>query len=255
MKIEDTFSKLLGRAATDDERIQLYRTRDAIGINDNDALWLVLMTLQSYQTRYEGIPQLIAKETIAVLENTRKSATAVAEAAIGEVHKNLSAAVATTATHVAEEVAGKDRAKWIAGAVAVSLVSLMVVAFAAQSFGFDSGKAAGYEEAKNQVAAANWANTPDGQAAYRLAQKTSLAAIVQCNGGPKWYIKNGICYPAPEFLTDENGEKTGQYNLSGWYAASPDAGKKNVAVLKEQSLIPAAANEKQSKGFWSFFRL
>lgn len=252
MKIEDTFSKLLGRAATDDERMQLYRTRDAIGLNDNDALWLVLMTLQSYQTQYEGIPQLIAKETIAVLENTRRSATAVAEAAIGEVHKNLSAAVATTATDVAEEVAGKDRAKWIAGAVAVSLVSLMVVAFAAQSFGFDSGKVAGYEEAKNQVAAANWANTPDGQAAYKLAQKTSLAAIAQCSGGPKWYVKNGICYPAPEFITDAEGNKTGEYSVAGWYTALPEATKKNVVVLKEKSVIPAA-NEKQSKGgFLSF---
>lgn len=255
MKIEDTFSKLLGRAATDDERIQLYRTRDAIGLNNNDALWLVLMTLQSYQTQYEGIPQLIAKETIAVLENTRRSATAVAEAAIDEVHKNLSAAVATTATQVAEEVAGKDRAKWIAGAVAASVIGIIIVAWTAQSFGYESGKAAGYEEAKNQVAAAAWANTTEGQAAYKLAQKTSLAAIAQCNGGPKWYVKNGICYPAPEFMTDTDGKKTGGYYLTGWPIASLEAAKKNVEVLKEKSVIPAAANEKQSKGFWSFFGL
>lgn len=249
MKIEDVFSKLLGRAATDEERIQLYRTRDAIGLNNNDALWLVLMTLQSYQTQYEGIPRLIAAETVLILENTRRSATAVAKEAISEVHKNLSEAVVTTATEVADKVAGKDRAKWISGAVVVSLVSMITVAYVAQSFGFDSGKAAGYEESKNQVAAANWANTTEGQAAYKLSQKTSLAELTHCKGGPNWYVKNGICYPEPEFMTDKEGKKTGAYNISGWYVVSPEAGKKNVAVLKEKSVIPAA---EEKKGFFSF---
>ena len=44
--IEETpFEKLLGRASTAAEREQLWRVQSALGLRDNDALWLVLYAL------------------------------------------------------------------------------------------------------------------------------------------------------------------------------------------------------------------
>ena len=50
--LDDSFAKLLGRQPSDAERQSLYRVRDALGLKNNDALWLVLMALQHYQGQY-----------------------------------------------------------------------------------------------------------------------------------------------------------------------------------------------------------
>jgi len=48
--------------------------RDALGLKSNDALWLVLMALQHYQSQYEKFPGRIgrgAKDTAEVRERRR----------------------------------------------------------------------------------------------------------------------------------------------------------------------------------------
>ena len=44
--VETAYERLLGRAATVAERDQLRRVQNALGLRDNDALWLVLYALQ-----------------------------------------------------------------------------------------------------------------------------------------------------------------------------------------------------------------
>ena len=44
--LDDSFAKLLARQPTDAERQRLYQVRDALGLKNNDALWLVLMALE-----------------------------------------------------------------------------------------------------------------------------------------------------------------------------------------------------------------
>ena len=44
--LDDSFAKLLGRQPSDAERQSLYRVRDALGLKNNDALWLVLMKMK-----------------------------------------------------------------------------------------------------------------------------------------------------------------------------------------------------------------
>lgn len=61
MKLEESYARLLGRQPSEDERRNLYRVRDALDLRDNDALFVVLMALQHYQTLYESIPNQIAK--------------------------------------------------------------------------------------------------------------------------------------------------------------------------------------------------
>ena len=61
------------RQPSDAERQQLYTVRDALGLKNNDALWLVLMALQHYQDQYERFPNAIAlaaKETLASFKET-----------------------------------------------------------------------------------------------------------------------------------------------------------------------------------------
>ncbi len=61
--------------------------------------------------------------------------------------------------------------------------------------GYNSGYGIGYKEAKDEKAAAAWANTPEGKLAYRFAQSGELQKILHCqNKG--WQVRKGMCLPA-----------------------------------------------------------
>jgi len=82
--------------------------------------------------------------------------------------------------------------------------------FFGQRSGWDTGHADGYQKARNQEAAASWANTPAGLRAYGLDRRGSLDMLARCNA-PGWSTerqKGGIvCYP--------NADAKG--NVTGWY--------------------------------------
>ncbi|MDN7352466.1 replication protein [Acetobacter senegalensis] len=76
--------------------------------------------------------------------------------------------------------------------------------------GWDAGQAEGYQKARNQEAAASWANTPAGQRAYGLDQRGSLDLLTLCqgNGWTTERQKGGtVCFP--------NADAKG--NVTGWY--------------------------------------
>jgi len=79
MKLEDNFSRLMGRQVTDAERIQLHRQKDALGLSDNDALWLILMTNEAYKNQLKDIPAELAA-TAAKIRKEYQEITASAEA-------------------------------------------------------------------------------------------------------------------------------------------------------------------------------
>jgi hypothetical protein len=60
------FEKLLGRESKPAEREQLYRVKEALGLRDNDALWLVLFALQYYDSLYRQFPKAIGQEALRV---------------------------------------------------------------------------------------------------------------------------------------------------------------------------------------------
>lgn len=82
--------------------------------------------------------------------------------------------------------------------------------FFGQRSGWDTGHADGYQKARNQEAAASWANTPSGQRAYGLDQLGSLDMLALCKGDG-WTMerqKGGtVCFP--------NANARG--NVAGWY--------------------------------------
>jgi hypothetical protein len=64
MAAEEAFAKLLGRHPSEKERERLYRVRDALGIQENDAFWYIVMTLEHYEhydSLYDGYPAKMAQ--------------------------------------------------------------------------------------------------------------------------------------------------------------------------------------------------
>jgi hypothetical protein len=206
--LEDSFARLLGRQPSDAERQDLYRVRDALGLKNNDALWLVLMALQHYQGQYEKFPQEIAQAASDVLTNIKATADAVVKASSEAAKEDLAKAVAETAQRVADSTAHKQQAQWIVTAVAVITLTLAgswVYMFrSGNDAGYNLGYSTGYNEAKDEKAAAAWANTPEGRLAYRFAQAGSLSSLAKCDR-PGWEVEKGWCYP-----------KSASNGLYGW---------------------------------------
>lgn len=213
MKIEDAFTKLLGRQATDEERMRLYRTRDALGLQDNDALWLLLIGLQYHQVQYEAMPGQIANEVNGILANAKKTAETEMMGTAVKIHGELVQSVSSTAREVANSVAGKSMAQW----ALLAFAGAAVVILGALWFGHNWG----YNSAKNEAAAVNawmstaagqrawqaferdpdraeWAGTRDARAAYLLFRNGSLAFLADCKQkGWTSEKKNGkeFCFP------------------------------------------------------------
>jgi hypothetical protein len=184
--LDDNFTKLLGRQPDDKEKQNLYRVRDALNLKATDAVWLLLMVLQHYETLYEQIPARIARTTHEVTKAVRATAEAEARAMQEQTKRALAEAVRQSALRAAKDAAGAAIAKWVSIGVGVIVVALLVVGWREAAHGRQEGRAVGENVATKAcgalVAASSWANTPDGQLAYAMAKVGGLGDVARCVG-------------------------------------------------------------------------
>jgi hypothetical protein len=196
-ELDESFALLLGRQPTDKERQNLYRVRDALKLKNNDAVWLLLMTLEHYDTLYRRYPALMVAAAKEITKDVRETAAAQANAAAAETTRALAHAVGTAATASAKKAAGAQMLKWAMGCFLAAMGCISTVGWWAHGKGQREGYAVGYEGARdkyeNAAATASWANTPEGQLAFGLAKAGSLREIATCSGRG-WVERDGVCY-------------------------------------------------------------
>jgi len=110
--VYSAFEKLLGRTATETERAQLRKIRDALDLRDNDALWSVLFALQYYDSLYRQFPKAIATEASKVLAECRSASEASARSGVENARADLARAIALSAQGVAQTVARRLYVQW-----------------------------------------------------------------------------------------------------------------------------------------------
>jgi hypothetical protein len=66
--VETAFVKLVGRQPSERERDRLYRLRDALHLQDNDAFWSIVMALDHYDSFFRQYPAQLAEVTERALE-------------------------------------------------------------------------------------------------------------------------------------------------------------------------------------------
>jgi hypothetical protein len=88
--IEEAFTKVLGRAPSEQERDRLYRLRDALGLRENDAFWSIVLALEHYDSFFRRYPAQLAEETTRCLEKARATFAAAAESQAAQVQRVLS---------------------------------------------------------------------------------------------------------------------------------------------------------------------
>ena len=212
MDLNDSFTLLLKRQPTDEEKQRLYDVKKALGIKDNDSIWLIIMAMQSYQTYYERIPKQIVNASNYAIENVKEASAIAIRESTEKAKAELSKAVADTATKIARDTATAKKAAWGAGLVVTVILSLLIAGGAGYYAGYRLGTVHGYEQSRDERAAANWANTPEGREAYQLAQARigNIENLARCSS-PGWEVRTTndarICFPLP----------SADGKLNGWF--------------------------------------
>jgi hypothetical protein len=195
-ELDDSFTALLGRQPTDKEKQALYRVRDALKLKATDAVWLLLMALQHYETLYERVPARMAAAVKDVTNAVRSMAEAEAKAAQETARKALMAAVQNAAVKSASKAAGAHLARWVSIAGCVVCASVIGVGWKSFRAGQEKGMAVGENITRRQcgalVAASSWANTPEGRLAYAFSRAGGLGEVARC-AGRGMVLKDGWC--------------------------------------------------------------
>lgn len=124
--VERSFERLLGRQPTDKEIQNLYRVKSALDLKDNDALWLILIALESYDTLYRRYPGMVNAELAKSVELQRAAIATIADAETKKAIGELSQAVNRASEAVALRL---TQASWIQAAGAMMLGMVMFGAF------------------------------------------------------------------------------------------------------------------------------
>jgi hypothetical protein len=109
LDLDATFEKLLGRPPSEKAVLSVYRVKNALNIRDNDALWLVLMALEFYDTLYRKYSAVIAEEVSQIVEDQRTVMAALAEAETRKALGTLADTVSKTSESIAVRLANATR--------------------------------------------------------------------------------------------------------------------------------------------------
>ena len=205
-ELDESFARLLDRQPTDAERQALYRVRDTLEIENNDALWVILMALQYHQSQYEKFPKAIAQAAQAILADFRATADATAKASAQAAKADMANAVANSANKVAPKVAGKGKTQWI------DVCFLVVTGCLAFLAGQGYGSYQAYQKMEVEEVVVKWAFTPEGQEAYELEQAGpgNIKNLAGCKGEGwhrKKYKDGYACWPEADKGKQPSGWK------------------------------------------------
>lgn len=149
-----------------------------------------------------------------VLEDFKRTAGMTVMGETSRMKAELAKAAADIAGKVAKDVAGREKSQWIAGCFVVVGIILGFLTWSmyskGYSAGYGSGQATGYIDARDEKAAASWANTPDGKMAYRLAAAGNISMLALCEKKYGWKIEDDYCKPFPTY------NEKGQEVIFGW---------------------------------------
>jgi hypothetical protein len=129
------FEKLLGRQSTPAEREQLFRVKEALGLRENDALWLILFALQYYESLYRQFPKAIGVEASRILAQARETVDAQVKAGAEQAKADLARAVAIAAQGVARDAARRRMIEWLVGGMALGAALVGAGFFAGLALG------------------------------------------------------------------------------------------------------------------------
>ena len=152
-------SKLITGAEPTTEQVQRVQAiAHSLNIPSNDAMMPILIALEQYHGVFSILPsKMQTAANIAAQNAAAQSATAINQA-VAKAVTNLGPQVGAAIVKVANEYEYAKKIEWIAAVIVVTCVVLAGFGLWMHNIGVDSGFGLGFNQAKDQVAAAAWAN-------------------------------------------------------------------------------------------------
>ena len=139
--LETNFEKLFQRTATQSEREQLRHVQRTLGLKDNDALWLVLLALQYYDSLYRQYPKAIGAAASEILTEVKRVSERVIRSSAESAKADLSKAVASAARDVARDVARRQMLQWASVSLVIAMLIVTTIGGGAYVLGREAGQA------------------------------------------------------------------------------------------------------------------
>ncbi|MCL5285766.1 MAG: hypothetical protein M1313_08505 [Nitrospirae bacterium] len=163
MKIEERWTELFGKPMPAEVSTRILKIQKALGIEDDDAIWQILLALEFYQNLYQVWPESTRKEVEAVTIKLRESSRQVIAAAAAEVQKTeasakaslnqalsqmMSAAVRQALDQIVKSTHAQalriEARKWALIGMVTAAVLVSVLAGGAGWYGYRAGREGGY---------------------------------------------------------------------------------------------------------------
>jgi hypothetical protein len=109
--------------------------KEALGLRENDALWLILFALQYYESLYRQFPKAIGAEASRILAQTRETVDAQVKAGAEQTKADLARAMAIAAQGVARDAARRRMIEWLVGGMALGAALVGAGFFAGRALG------------------------------------------------------------------------------------------------------------------------
>lgn len=192
--IQKAMELIGGVAPTPEQTQRVQAIAHSLGIAQNDPMLSILIALDVYHGVFSDLPNKVIElaQSAAVAASTQ--AKIAANKTVTETMTALTPKVREAMGQVVSQVATRQMFQWGIGALIVSALIVTGTFWYAHSTGLEAGRGLGYAEVKDEKAAADWANTPEGRTAYRFAQSGELQRLARCEG-KGWEIKKHACYP------------------------------------------------------------
>lgn len=190
----ETVSLWLGRQATADEMTEIHRIQAAQKLHNSDPFLSIYATLLAHSSMLDAAPAKLNASMQDFAAHATKLAKTEAAKLSAETTNEIAKAVSTASQKVAKDVAGASRWRWMLSAAVGLTLSMVFIGYTAFTAGTTAGRQSGLMEARDEKAAAAWANTSEGKAAYQLSKDNELRHLIECSR-PGWVSKKGICYP------------------------------------------------------------
>lgn len=208
MNFREAYRQINGHDPSPEKILEFERTCTALQTTSTDAFLCVLVALDHYENLYATIPIKIKKSLDETLKGLQCAIDMQARESVDAVQTSLIESVSKAAHEVAKDMGVKQKWQWICGTVIAMCLTTGTLAWYFHTIGrqdgYGLGYAIGHQVARDEIAAAAWANTQEGKLAYQLATNARISDFVNCSGNG-WQVKNAICYP----FASADGKVTG----------------------------------------------
>lgn len=196
-RLREALIAVVGREPTPEEVSKFHRVKDALGLEEHDAIWTFLVAFGHYEILYQGIPDQIKHAALEIIAAQRAMLEPAARAIEERTFRQIEGNATRTVERIVEETlrgakAIQDHAqkKRLTVAIALSLGIAAICILVTAWGGYIAGRASAQGEL-------SWLESAQGRAAREFARLNDVNAMLACEAPLTRQVLDGATHCVP----------------------------------------------------------